>query len=268
MPKTGDYVTLTQNMVTINVKNIDGKATLPVRGSAVAAGYDVVAVDDPVVVGEVAREDEIGGQKIIMYRSIDYLEYHTSLAISPQAVMHTLIHPRSSVRKYNLVLANSIGLVDEDYRGELLISFKYIWQPEDLLMESVNMKAEGETDDQWTFTGKIIGGINWTKVYRKGDKIGQLVGEGTNPLNFVFVSELDTTARGTGGHGSTDTPKPQQPFDAEHTAGKTLSQLYQEAGGVPTKKRYIDQVKEREGQLAAPVTSGKVYPTRTGIQER
>lgn len=230
-------------MVTIQVKNIDGKGTLPVRGSEIAAGYDVMAVDDPVVVGVVAREDEVNGQKIVMYSSIDYLEYHTSIAISPKAPIHTLIHPRSSVRKYNLVLANSIGLVDGDYRGELLISFKYIWQPEDLLMESVNMKAEGETDDKWTFTGKIIGGINWTKVYRKGDKIGQLVGEGTNPLNFTFVPELDATARGEGGHGSTDASTTPHVL----SYGKIVD-MYKQTGGVPIKKRYSDEIKEREGQ--------------------
>ena len=102
----------------IYVKKVDG-ITLPKQGSTVAAGYDIVATSDPKIVGEKTDEN--------VWDRVDYIEYETNLFIAPQAVtFHTLIHPRSSVSKYNLVLANSIGLVDNDYRGMVICRFKYI----------------------------------------------------------------------------------------------------------------------------------------------
>ncbi len=248
-------------MVTVQVKNIEGKTVLPVAGSSRSAGYDLIAIDEPTVIGVVGMEQEIDGNKILLYQSIDYLEYHTALYISPQwpsptahdpGFYHTELYPRSSVRKYNLVLANSIGLVDNDYRGEIIICFKYLWQPEDFVLTSEN---------------RLLAGLNWTKVYRKGDKIGQLVASKTNPIQFVLVSELDATERGTGGFGSTDTititreklhtlpttpettEKDVQRLDQEHkTAFSPIVERYQKAGGVPVKRRYSDEIKERDGE--------------------
>lgn len=232
-------------MVTIQVKNIEGKTVLPVRGTERAAGYDIVAVDDPIIVGETV---EYGGQTY--YKRIDYLEYHTALYISPKdgrrindgvpEHCHTLIHPRSSVRKYNLLLANSIGLVDNDYRGEILVCYKYVWQPEDMfIMESP--------------TNRLIGELNRNKIYKKGDKVAQLVASQTIPSVYEFVSELDQTVRGEGGFGHTDTktlgvtpPSPvAQPKEAK-PAGGYIAELYRQAGGIPVKQRYIDEVKQRE----------------------
>ena len=256
-------------MVTIHVLNIEGKGTLPIHGDgkteSLAAGYDVVAVDDPTIVGEVGRELTLeNGTKIPLYKNISYLEYHTALKVQPLwhptgEYHHIDMHPRSSVRKYNLVLANSIGLIDNDYRGEILVSFKYFFQPEDFVVEFVEMDG----GRGYRPTG-LLGGINWTKIYRKGDKIAQLVAEKTNPTNYIFVSELTATARGESGHGSTGQQAAPQP---EIAGG--LADLYNKAGGVPIRKRYIDQVREREGMTtSAKPPSGQVLPQRTGIQER
>lgn len=273
-------------MVTIHVKNIEGKTVLPVHGSELAAGYDIVAVDDPVIVGETVMKE---GEFFPFYRRIDYLEYHTALHIAPQSggqfqhhnpdTYHTLIHPRSSVRKYNLLLANSIGLIDNDYRGELLVCFKYVWQPEDLSMEMQKMAlSDGGDDYTWTPTGKFLGQINRNKIYKKGDLIGQLVAEKTNPMEFVFVSTLEQTVRGEGGHGSTGTTlsdhqqmkievkevkKVEKPSSSmypegvfqravqdyeQKNVGGPIVERYQKAGGIPIKKRYSEEVKERQAQ--------------------
>jgi len=268
-------------MVTIQVKNIEGKTILPVAGSDYAAGYDIVAVDDPIIVGEEVVKE---GEFFPFYRRIDYIEYHTALHISPQSpteyvhhdpdFFHTLLHPRSSVRKYNLVLANSIGLVDNDYRGEIICCFKYIWQPEDFLW---GMENTGETIEQDGMVGKkmrktILGQINRERIYKKGDKIAQLVAEKTNPMSFLLVNELDATERGAGGFGSTDRPKitetviavrkqesiPQPEVASINVAPTNVAppepkgsfgdivERYQKAGGIPIKKKYSDEVKERE----------------------
>lgn len=190
----------------IHVKNTT-ELVVPQPGSPKSSGYDVVALAAPKIVGEGAGRQ--------WWKRIDYIEYRTGLFIAPQSRMlqpvdlklkpvgqatelesyHTLIFPRSSVSKYNLLLANSIGLVDNDYRGEIILRFKYIWQPEDLSLVENN----------------IVGAINLTKIYNKGDKIGQLVAEVTNPIDWVVVADLTETIRGAGGFGSTDT-KPTEKF--------------------------------------------------------
>lgn len=255
-------------MVTIHVLNIEGKGSLPIHGDgkteSLAAGYDIVAVDDPTIVGEVGRELTLeDGTKVPLYKNISYLEYHTAIKVQPLhnnygEYHHIDMHPRSSVRKYNLVLANSIGLIDNDYRGEILVSFKYIFQPEDFVVEFVEMDG----NRGFRPTG-LLAGINWTRIYRKGDKIAQLVAEKTNPINFVFSTELTATARGEGGHGSTGqqaAPPPEIPGG--------LADIYNKAGGIPVKKRYIDQVRERERMedMGRPHSNQPQLPT--GIRER
>jgi dUTP pyrophosphatase len=252
-------------MVTIHVLNIEGKGTLPIHGDGkpetLAAGYDVVAVDDPTIVGEVGRVLKLeDGIEIPLYKNIRYLEYHTALKIqplhnAPEEYHHVDLYPRSSVRKYNLVLANSIGIIDNDYRGEILVSFKYIFQPEDFVIEFEELEKGYKPTS-------LLGGINWTNVYRKGDKIAQLVAEKTNPINFVFTAELTITARGEGGHGSTG-----QKANTTLEPYNGLADLYNKAGGIPTQKRYIDRVKERERMSESrPVSNTPVLPT--GIRER
>jgi dUTP pyrophosphatase len=182
----------------IYVKKMEG-VTLPEKGSEVAAGYDIVATSDPKIVGTNQMTIPVaGGEEVSCFDAIDYIEYETNLFIAPQAFsFHTLIHPRSSISKYNLVLANSIGLVDNDYRGMLLCRFKYVWQPEDY-------RPRMNDDQQGTFPFVLKGFPNMNKIYKKGDKIAQLVIEPTVMVEWEFVDDLTKTLRGEGGFGSTD----------------------------------------------------------------
>lgn len=164
----------------VYLKKIDG-LTIPKQGSESAAGYDIVATSDPIIVGK-----QIGNH----WRSIDFIEYKTNVFIAPASVTsHVLIHPRSSIRKYNLILKNSIGLADADYRGEYLCSFHYIFQPEDL---HIDVGDSG-----------LVGSVNFGKIYKKGDKIAQLVFEPTTHVDFEIVDDLSDTNRGKSGFGST-----------------------------------------------------------------
>jgi dUTPase len=174
--------------------------TLPSKKSANAAGYDVVAVGEPKIFG--VREP-----KTNLWKRIDYIEYRTGIQIGPDGLdinlenegyTHVLAFPRSSVSEKNLVLANSIGLIDNDYRGEILLRFKYIWQPEDYLItrDKINEK-EG------SFMLGVVGNMNWEKIYRTGEKICQLVAMPHSDLNFFEVEDLKKTNRGSGGFGST-----------------------------------------------------------------
>lgn len=186
--------------------------TLPKKGSDIAAGYDIVATSDPKIVGE---------KHEINYKRVDYIEYETNLYIAPEATtFHTLIHPRSSISKYNLVLANSIGLVDNDYRGMVICRFKYIWQLEDFQF-SYDRSKLGE--DLLDFL-QIYGKINSEKIYKKGDAIAQLVFEPTVQAHFELVDDLNQTKRGNGGFGSTDKPK----IEPKREIPRTIIEKYSE----------------------------------------
>ena len=153
-----------------------------------------------------------------------------------------LAFPRSSVSKYNLQLANSIGLIDADYRGELLLRFNYLWQPQDL-----NVYTQDEYDENKKMS-YIAGKPNIDKIYKKGDKICQLKVTKVENVKFVLVDELSVTNRGDGGFGSTDIKKSEK----TETVAKQMSSmedLYNKVGGVPTpNKKYTQLVQERDQQ--------------------
>ena len=91
------------------------------------------------------------------------------------------------------MLANSIGLIDAGYRGELLVRFNYTTQPEDLIA-----KIQGHQATVPMFTK-----VNMEKIYTKGERIAQLVIAETHAVEFEIVEELSDTDRGKGGFGST-----------------------------------------------------------------
>ena len=210
---------------------------LPKKGTERATGYDVIATSEPEIVGET--------QDNITYTRIDYIQYKTNLKLAvlkereysnfgyTDVDYDVLAFPRSSVSKYNLVLANSIGLVDADYRGEVLLRFKYIWQPEDYRINKNNL---------------LEGIVNSNKIYKKGDKICQLKVTKVENVEFTLVNELDSTNRGEGGFGSTDTKKTEKAQVAQLQMS-TMEALYNKVGGVPTPaKKYTELMKERNLQ--------------------
>ena len=208
---------------------------LPKKGTDRATGYDVIVTSDPEIIGETHDNGT--------YKRIDYIQYKTNLKLAVQQERqysgfgHTdidydiLAFPRSSVSKYNLVLANCIGLIDADYRGEVLLRFKYIWQPEDYRIRTDNL---------------IEGTVNPLKLYNKGDKVCQLKVTKVENVEFVLVNELDSTNRGEGGFGSTDVKKGERVEIAQLQMSK-MEELYNNLGGIPTpNKKYSQLVSERD----------------------
>lgn len=171
--------------------------TVPKRAKTGDLGYDIVATSDPIIVGEKMPILDVENQ-IDYYLSIDYIQYETSLQIQPQKDInwrgierkfHTLAFPRSSISTKNLILKNSIGLIDSGYSGKILMRYSYVWQPSDLVPLS----------GAAPFCIKV----NKDKIYKKGDKIAQLVPYKNIDADFIGVDELDNTDRGEGGFGST-----------------------------------------------------------------
>ena len=80
-----------------------------------------------------------------------------------------LIFPRSSIRKYDLILTNAVGVIDSGYRGELQATFKK----------------------------------SGPHVYEVGDRGAQIIILPYPQIEFIEVEQLSNTERGKGGFGST-----------------------------------------------------------------
>ena len=143
------------------------------------AGWDVIAQSEPKIVGQIAYGP--------YWEKIDYIEYDTGLEIAPEEGYHTLVMPRSSISKTNLFLRNSVGLIDNGYRGTIKLRFGYIFQPHDMIVDG----------------GKLLCEVDMGQIYKKYDKIGQLVFTKTIEPTEFEVGALNQTQRGTGGFGST-----------------------------------------------------------------
>ena len=58
-------------MLKIFVQKMDGVTELPIAGSEYAAGYDIIAMEDPKIVGDMTSD------MTDCYNRIDYIQYHT-----------------------------------------------------------------------------------------------------------------------------------------------------------------------------------------------
>jgi dUTP pyrophosphatase len=90
----------------------------------------------------------------------------------PSNTVHYWMLPRSSISKTGLLLLNSVGVIDRTYRGELMA---FLWNTKDTPV-----------------------------TVSKGDRLVQIVAPDMGWISQVaVVEELDSTARGDGGFGST-----------------------------------------------------------------
>ena len=96
--------------------------------------------------------------------------YLTGIALEIPSGYVGLLFPRSSVSRTCLSLANSVGVVDSGYRGEIMLKF---------------------------------GCSSTLSCYKVGDRIGQLIIMPYPQVQFEQVEELSDSDRGEGGFGST-----------------------------------------------------------------
>ena len=102
--------------------------------------------------------------------------YGTGVAVEIPKGYVGLLFPRSSVRKYALAMANCVGVIDSDYRGEIMATFRL-----------TNPYQE--------------------RIYEVGDKCCQLVVVPAPEFEIKEVDTLSDTERGTKGHGEADENK-------------------------------------------------------------
>ena len=152
-------------MLEVKIKKLHKDAVIPKYETVGSVGMDLTATSK--------KYDEYGN-----------VVFGTGIAIPIPEGYYADLRPRSSISKYDLVLANSVGTIDSDYRGELILKFK------PTLRKSTWNNGVYETDE--------------VKEYEIGDRIAQLVILPYPKVSFVEVDELSDTERGTGGFGSTN----------------------------------------------------------------
>ena len=140
----------------LKIKKIDERAIVPTYGSDYSAGADLYALlDDQVIINP-------GKTELI----------RTGLAMEIPEGYAGFIYARSSVAsKKGLAPANKVGVIDSDYRGEVMVAL------------------HNHSDE--------------TQVIESGERIAQIVIAPFLKAEFEVVSELEDTIRGQGGFGST-----------------------------------------------------------------
>lgn len=155
---------------------------------------------------------------------LDMYVYHTGLAFESDFHYGQFLFPRSSNRKTDAYLCNSVGIADSAiYRGEILFCYKN--------RDSINTIAESKANDAmmeyyttcnveqnnlqlWIRKGIEIYNDTKEKVYNEakelkyapykvGDKIGQMVMLAYPNVNLIECEELSSSDRGVNGFGST-----------------------------------------------------------------
>ena len=108
-------------------------------------------------------------------KSTNIFFFDTGISIQLSPGFYAEIVPRSSITKTDFFLANSIGIIDPDYRGRIFIPLRYIGNSNSL------EAAE--------------------KMLHK--KVGQLIIRKLESCRIKIVESLDNTDRGSNGFGST-----------------------------------------------------------------
>lgn len=139
---------------TIKIKKLHPDAIVPERKSSGAAGFDIYSIEEvKIEPGEIAM-------------------ISTGIALELPENMVAYIFPRGSLcLKKHLDMPHSIGVGDEDFRGEYKVVYR-------------NLGEESVT-------------------FEKHERIAQFVFMNYIPVEFKEVDELSDTSRGTGGFGST-----------------------------------------------------------------
>ena len=122
-----------------------------------------------------AKENDAGMDLVatsIIENTSFQITYGLGIAMEIPDGMVGLVFPRSSIRNTELMLSNSVGVIDAGYRGELQATFNK------------------------------LNGLD-SIAYNVGDRIAQIVIVPHPVIQFVEVDELSESKRGDGGFGST-----------------------------------------------------------------
>ena len=141
----------------LKFKRLKDSAILPIKSTKGAAGLDLTCTEITTTLNEV-------GQLLLVY--------HTDLAVEIPEGYCGLLIPRSSIYKKSLWLTDNVGVIDSDYRGEIMAVMK------------------STTDSV-------------PAIYKQGERFCQLVMVPVPDFKIVESTELSKTERDEDGYGST-----------------------------------------------------------------
>jgi dUTP pyrophosphatase len=102
--------------------------------------------------------------------------FDTGISVQAEAGYYCEVVPRSSIVNTEFILANSVGVIDPDYRGRIRVVLRYAGSSPD----------GGEAEAQAL----------------SGGRIAQLLVRRREPVEIIELQELEETPRGEGGFGS------------------------------------------------------------------
>ena len=156
----------------IKFKKLIPEAKEPLKTIEIDAGFDLFATTK--------EETE------------NYIEYGTGIAIEIPIGYVGLVFPRSSISNKDVMLKNSVGIIDASYRGEIRCRFYDTKKNKDYLEIIQN-----------GVINKIFNPHNIRKIYEIGDRVAQIVFLELPKITLIETNELSDTQRGIGGFGST-----------------------------------------------------------------
>ena len=142
----------------VNIKRLNENAVIPTYAKHGDAGMDLTAISKSY--------DEHGN-----------VVYGTGLAFEIPMGYVGYVFPRSSNAKKDLILSNSVGVIDSGYRGEVIFKFRPV------------MPLERDIE---------FG----PREHEVGDRIGQIIIMPIPHIEFNEVDTLEDSERGQGGFGS------------------------------------------------------------------
>ena len=156
----------------IKFKKLVPEAKTPLKAYEYDAGFDLYAIS-------IEKKDK-------------YIEYKTGIAFEIPKGYVGLVFPRSSITKYDLMLKNSVGVIDSGYLGEILCRFH------NTIEDDSTIKIQ-----YGSFWDEIKNPYPMNKLYEVDDRIVQIIFLKLPEISLVETEEFDKTERGEDGFGST-----------------------------------------------------------------
>ena len=204
-----------EEKVKMKIKLLDEKASIPT--------YAHIDKETGENEGDVGMD--IKATSVEYDEEYDQYIYHTGLAFESPKHYGMFLLPRSSARKKDVYLPNSVGLIDTViYRGEVLFCYKdriSTYERKNIVAHKAFMRTLVEAKP-WSWLNpyrlikkaylaykKALNNIDYMTrnlefaPYKVGDKIGQLMVFPYQDVKFEKTDELSKTSRGENGFGST-----------------------------------------------------------------
>tara|TARA_B100000131_G_scaffold121744_2_gene118814 strand:- start:6672 stop:7202 length:531 start_codon:yes stop_codon:yes gene_type:complete len=168
--------------VGVKIKLLDSNAVVPSRAHDTDTGYDLTFIGVEKIVGDV-------------------IFFKTGISIQPSSGYYFEVVPRSSISKLPLEMANSVGIIDESYRGEILVPVRVTHpnmgtDPKSSPFPGGIVKMFGFKPDTLTSVANLI--------LNKKPCLFQAILKKRIDCKFDIIESLDGSDRDGGGFGSTD----------------------------------------------------------------